>query len=77
MAARARRRLWACDFTGAPRLLFRTGDTIDGKTLKCFALLNATIGSLGVTCSFNDAAEIVWLATFTDKTTAIIRTTVP
>ena len=72
--------VWATDFTGAPRLLFRTGipDTIvTGKTLKNFTLLKATVGSMGVTRSFNNAAEVVWLATFTDKSTAIIRTMVP
>ena len=71
--------VWACDFTGAPRLLFRTGDTniIGGKTLKSFTLLNATVGSMGVTRSFNDAAKVVWLASFTDTTTAIITTNVP
>ncbi len=72
--------VWACDFTGAVRLLFRTGDTniIAGKTLKSFTLLNATRGSTGVTRSFNDAARVVWLATFKeDKSTAIIRTEVP
>jgi mono/diheme cytochrome c family protein len=69
--------VWATDFNDATRLLFRTGDMIGGKTLKSFTLLNASVGSLGVTRSFNNDAEVVWLATFTDKTTAIIRTTVP
>ncbi len=69
--------VWACDFTGAPRALFRTGDTIGTKVLKSFTLLKATVGNLSITRSFNDAAEVVWLATFTDKTTAIIRTEVP
>ncbi len=71
--------VWGCDYTGAVRALFRTGDTniIAGKTLKSFTLLNATVGSLGVTRSFNDAAQVVWLATFADKTTAIVTTQVP
>ena len=69
--------VWACDFTGAPRLLFRTGDTVGGKVVKTFTLLKATVGNLGVTRSFNNTAQVVWLATFTDKTTAIIRTEVP
>ncbi len=69
--------VWACDFTGAPRVLFRTGDLVNGKPLKSYKLLNATVGNLGVTRSFNNAAQVVWLATFTDKTSAIIVTEVP
>ena len=55
--------VWATDFTSAPRLLFRTGDVIGGKKLKRFTLLKATVASLGVTRSFNDSAQVVWLAT--------------
>ncbi len=69
--------VWATDFEDNTRLLFRTGDTINGKTLKSFTLLKATVGNAGVTRSFNDAAQVVWLATFTDKSTAIITTEVP
>lgn len=35
------------------------------------------VSSTGVTRSFNDTAQVVWLATFTDKSTAIITTEVP
>ena len=69
--------VWACDFTAAPRLLFRTGDTIDGKKLAKFTLLKATVGNAGVTRSFNNNAQVVWLAEFTDKSSAIITTEVP
>jgi hypothetical protein len=71
--------VWACDFTGAPRLLFRTGDKniVTGKKLSSFKLLKATVGSAGVTRSFNDSAQVVWLATFTDKTQAIVTTEIP
>ena len=71
--------VWAVDFTGALRLLFRTGDTniVSSKTLKTFELLKATPQCSGVTRSFNDAGSVVWLATFTDKSQAIITTTVP
>lgn len=72
--------VWATDFTDAARLLFRTGvpnAIINGKTLKSFTLLKATVGNMGVTRSFNDTAQVVWLATFTDKSTAIITTEVP
>jgi hypothetical protein len=69
--------VWAMDFTGTLRTLFRTGDMINGRKLKSFTLLNATVGSTGVTRSFNDDAEVVWLATFIDNKTAIVRTEVP
>jgi hypothetical protein len=69
--------VWATDFEDNVRLLFRTGDTVNGKTLKSFTLLKATVGNTGVTRSINDAAQVVWLATFTDKGTAIITTEVP
>ncbi len=69
--------VWACDFDGEPRALFRTGDVINGKTLAKFTLLKVTVGNAGVTRSFNNTAQVVWLATFTDKTTAIVITEVP
>ena len=68
---------WAVDSTGALRGLFREGDTIGGKTLKLFNVLKATVGSVGSTRAFNSAGEVVWQATFTDGTTAIVRTQVP
>jgi uncharacterized delta-60 repeat protein len=69
--------VWAADFTGTLHLLFRTGDTIDGKELKSFTLLRAVPGSEGVTRSFNDRAQIVWRATFAGNETAIVTTEVP
>ncbi len=72
--------VWAEDFQHNLRLLFRTGlpgAITTGKTLKSFTLLNATVGSTGVTRSFNDNAQVTWLATFTDKSQAIVTTEVP
>jgi hypothetical protein len=69
--------VWGIDSTGELRLLFRTGDVIAGATLKNFTLLNATVGSLGVTRSFEWGSRVVWLATFTNNTTAIMRTSLP
>ena len=40
-------------------------------------MLTATPGSLGSTRSFNDAGQIAWLATFADKSTAIVVTAAP
>ena len=68
--------VWACDSSGEPRLLFRTGDTVGGKKIKSFNLLKTGLGCVGVTRSFNDE-QLVWLATFTDKSTAIITTDLP
>ena len=80
VAAATANSVWACDVAGEPRLLFCTGvpnAVVAGKTLKSFNLLTATVGSLGVTRSFNDTQKVVWLATLTDKSQAIITTEVP
>lgn len=69
--------VWACDFLGRPRLLFREGDTINGKRLTSFLLLKSSVGNLGITRSVNDAAKVAWIATFSDKTTALITSEVP
>ncbi len=69
--------VWAVDYQGKLQHLFRTGETVNGKTLKSFTLLNATVGNSGVTRSFNDNAQVAWLATFTDASQAIITTNVP
>jgi hypothetical protein len=57
--------------------LAQLGDTINGKKLAKFTLLKVTVGNMGVTRSFNNNAQIVWLANFTDKSNAIITTEVP
>ena len=70
--------VWAADYTGTLRLLVQTGVTeIDNKTVKSFTLLKALPGSTGVTRNFNDSGEVAWLATFTDGTTAIVKTEIP
>jgi sugar lactone lactonase YvrE len=72
--------VWATDYAGVTQLLFRTGipDAIlAGKTLKSFTLLKTAVGSIGVTRSFNNVGQLVWLATFTDSTTALITTDIP
>ena len=77
VTAKTAKGVWVCDTLGAPRLLFRTGDTIKGKKLAAFTLLKVTVGNAGVTRCFNNSAAVVWLATFTDKTSAIIRSKLP
>jgi hypothetical protein len=69
--------VWAVDSLGTLRLLFREGDTISGKVLKSFTLLNAVNGSPGVTRSFNNHGQVVWRASFTDGSSAIVVTQVP
>ena len=69
--------VWATDFTGTLRTLFRTGDIVGGKTVKSFSLLKASTGTSGVTRSFNDAAQVAWIAMFADRTTAIVITEIP
>lgn len=69
--------VWGTDFLGRPRLLFREGDTINGKRLTAFNLLKSSTGNIGVTRSLNDTQRVVWIATFSDKTTALIITEMP
>ncbi len=69
--------VWATDYNGDVRLLFRTGDMIDGKKVRKYSLLTAAVGSAGVTRSLNNAQRVVWLATFTDSSQAIITTEIP
>ena len=69
--------VWGTDFLGRPRLLFREGDTINGKRLTAFNLLRSSTGNIGVTRSLNDTQRVVWIATFSDKSTALITTEMP
>jgi hypothetical protein len=69
--------VWATDFLGRPRLLFREGDTINGKRLTAFNLLRSTASNIGVTRSLNDRFRIAWIATFSDKSTALMTTEMP
>lgn len=69
--------LWAMDSTGALRLLVRKGDTVDGRTLVDFKVLRDVSGSPGQTRSFNAAGEVVYQATFSNDSQAIVRVSVP
>ncbi len=69
--------LWAVDSNGALRLLAREGDTIEGKKLKTITALTAAPGAPGVTRSFNNARQVIYLATFTDASQAVITVQVP
>ncbi len=69
--------LWAVDSTDTLRLIAREGDVIDGKKLKAITVLTAVPGSTGVTRSFNNAGQIIYRATFTDASTAIVTVQLP
>ena len=73
--------VWAVDATGAIRLLVRTGDTLlvhgGPKTVSLLSLLSAVTGSPGQARSYNDAGDLVFRATFTDHTQAILRLRLP
>ena len=69
--------VWAVDSESTLRLLFREGGTVAGGIVKTIAVLDAVPGSPGVTRSFNNNAQVVWRATFTDGGSAIVVTQVP
>jgi hypothetical protein len=72
--------LWATDSNGDLRLITREGAQVDGKTLRAFRLLEAIPGSPGQRRSWttgDPAATLIYLAYFTDATSAILTTTIP
>lgn len=69
--------VWGADSAGTLRLLFRTGQKVGGKTVRDFTALTSVTGSLGTTHSFNTQGTVAWRATFTDGSTAIVKTKAP
>jgi len=73
--------LWGVDTAGYLHLLIREGADINvegtTKTVRSFSVLSSTSGSPGVTRSFNARNEIVYRATFTDASTALVKVQVP
>jgi hypothetical protein len=73
--------LWATDSAGSLRLIFREGqEVVPGKNLQSFQLLGAVAGSPGqrrAWASADASAQVIYLAFFTDGTSAILRVTVP
>jgi len=57
--------------------VIREGDEIAGKRVKSIQALNAVNGLPGATRAFNSSQQMVWRAAFTDKTSAIVLTTLP
>ena len=65
--------IWVVDGTGALQLIARTGDSIGGKTITGLAFLPAETTVNGQTRSFSQTnGDMVYLATFSDKSTAIL-----
>jgi hypothetical protein len=74
------RGLWVSDSSGELRLLLREGDTVAGKTLRSFSLLQPLAGSPGQRRSWtigDPTATLIYLATFTDGATAILTISIP
>jgi hypothetical protein len=69
--------LWGVDSAGVLRLLVREGDVVNGKVLRSFEVSNAAPGVAGVTRSFNNSRDIIFRATFTDRSHSILRLQIP
>jgi hypothetical protein len=72
--------LWATDSSGVLRLVMREGDPIAGKILRTFRLLEAVPGSAGQRRSWTNGdatATLIYLAYFTDGSSAILTRTIP
>jgi len=70
--------IWAVDNTGTLQLIVRTGDILDGKTVTGLAFLPVETYVNGQTRSFaQSTGDLVYLATFSDKSTAIVNVVFP
>ncbi|MDB6151943.1 MAG: 3-carboxymuconate cyclase, partial [Chthoniobacteraceae bacterium] len=72
--------LWATDSNGTLRLLIRTGDVIDNKTLRTFSILEAVPHSMAQRRAWSvedPAATLIYIGYFTDGTSAVLTATIP
>jgi hypothetical protein len=72
--------LWATDSSGALHLVVREGETINGKTLRTFRVLESVPGSPGQRRTWTSgdvAGTVIYIAFFTDGTSAILSKNVP
>jgi hypothetical protein len=69
--------IWAFTSDGKVRRLIRTGDLLDGRTVKSFNLLKDVPKAFSAARSFNNTNAIVAEVNFTDKSTALIRLAIP
>jgi hypothetical protein len=73
--------LWAVDSGGQLRELLRTGDIVSvgdrQKSLAKMTLLNSSVGIFSTQRSYNATGSLALLATFTDKSQALLRIDIP
>jgi hypothetical protein len=70
--------IWAVDANGNLQLIVRTGDTLDGKTLTTLSFLPTPAVVSGQSRSYSqERGDLVFLATFSDKSTAIYNVVFP
>jgi uncharacterized repeat protein (TIGR03803 family) len=70
--------IWAVDSSGNLQLIVRTGDSLDGKTLTALSFLPAETLVNGQGRSYSQPrGDLVFLATFSDKSTAIYNVVFP
>ena len=77
--AKNKQALWGIDSTGQLRRLLRLKDalTVGGPEITKLTLLTAPTGVFGTTRSFNATGAIAVLATFSDKSQALLRIDIP
>jgi|GEM_PF-2354009 len=79
--AAAKTGLWAVDSDEKMRLILRTNTDVllprGSRKLTGFTLLNALPGSFGARRSYNSTGAVAVLATFADRTQAILRLDIP
>jgi len=75
------RGLWGVDSAGTLQLLLRSGDplSVNGveRTIASFVALAPAAGSLGAAKGFDDNQSVMVIASFTDRTEALVSLTVP
>ena len=70
--------IWAVDSAGTLQLIVRTGDVLNGKTVTALSFLPALPIVNGQSRSFAQAnGDLVYLATFSDKSTAVLSVIFP
>lgn len=73
--------LWAVNSSGVLKLVLRTGQKVVVNaaplTIKSFTALVPAPGSIGAAHGYDNAGHLAVLATFTDKTVALLEFTVP
>ena len=70
--------VWAVDTSGDLQLIVRTGDILDGKVITALSFLPGPLYVNGNSRSFTQGTgDLVYLATFSDKSTAIFNVQFP